>query len=76
MIVVHLFVSGGPVVACAPLIVSETITLRRFLGGEISISQTSPFEDTTITYTENRDMVKIVCSLLSVHCSSVQSCSM
>ena len=52
-------VSGGPVVACAPLIESETITLRQYGEGEVSISQTSPFEYTTITNGRTREMVSM-----------------
>ncbi len=55
-----LFIVGGPVVACAPLIESETITLRQYGEGEVTISQTSPFEDTIISNTKNREMVNLI----------------
>jgi len=47
------------VVACAPLIESEAITLRQYGEGEVSISQTSPFEYTTITSGRVREMVSV-----------------
>ncbi len=60
-----LFIVGGPVVACAPLIESETITLRQYGEDEVTISQTSPFEDTIITSSGAREMVSFTLPSLS-----------
>lgn len=52
--------AGGPVVACAPLVVSENITLKQFGINQVTISQGSPFEDTVITTTGSRTTVSQV----------------
>ena len=44
-------------VACAPLIPSENITLTQYRVAEITMSQGSPFEDTVITSTGTREEV-------------------
>ena len=48
---------GGPVVSCAPLVMSENIVLNQYGVREVTLSQGSPFEDTVITTTESRDDV-------------------
>ena len=49
--------AGGSVIACAPLIASEKISLMQYGVGEVNIYQNSPFEDTVITTTNTREMV-------------------
>ena len=51
--------AGPPVVACAPLLASETIVLTQQQEEEITISQTSPFEDTVIASSAPREMVRL-----------------
>ena len=46
--------------ACAPLFKSETITLTQYGEKEVTISQTSPYEDTIITNSRPREMVRYV----------------
>lgn len=50
-------VSGVPVVACAPLLRSENIVLTQYGENEVTISQTSPYEDTVFASAAPRDMV-------------------
>lgn len=55
-----LSVTGAPVVACAPLVVSQQIVLYNYdnaiLSQGLTVSQVNPFEDTIITTTNFPDV--------------------
>ena len=57
---------GVPVIGCAPLITSENIVLTQYRIRDITMSQSSPFEDTLLTSQNSRDAVRhlVVSSLL------------